>query len=73
MPTGPARSGRPDDKLRIVEGAPCERMNMPTPLPPSLVLRAADGFPLPATGLPLAGREEVSGAARAAFKPRAGG
>jgi len=21
MPTGPARSGRPDDKLRMVEGA----------------------------------------------------
>jgi len=22
MPTGPARSGRPDDRLRVVEGAP---------------------------------------------------
>jgi hypothetical protein len=26
MPTGPARSGRPDDKLRMVEGASAARL-----------------------------------------------
>ena len=48
MPTGPARSGRPDDKLPMAEGAP---------LPPSFARFASLGWsPLPAD----AGRDEMA-------------